>query len=206
MELHFSQCHLKANILACSLLWGKKSVVAQRDTPSSAWKLIMQKIAPSFSLISSVCLTHTGRTACIFISPPRSHEYSICSRCLAGGNNIRHESIRRLASQSNSWVGKWVVCVSMGEMDASAGEAGGNISPAPDPVEVSWRINYSHAVLACWEEGRSWLFSPSVWISDTIWCFFVSNILFFFQLLPKPVGEQRKCWSAVLCLSPMEER
>lgn len=45
----------------------------------------------------------------------------------------------------------------MVEMDVSAGEAGGNISPAPDPVEVSRRqINYSHAVLACWEEGWSW--------------------------------------------------
>lgn len=44
----------------------------------------------------------------------------------------------------------------MGEMDASAGEAGGNISPAPDPVEVSRPINYSHAVLAYWEEGRNW--------------------------------------------------
>ncbi len=37
----------------------------------------------------------------------------------------------------------------MGEMDAMAGGAGGDLSPASDPVEVRYHVNYSHSGLCC---------------------------------------------------------
>ena len=73
----------------------------------------------------------------------------------------------------------------MERMDLMAGWAGGNISPAPDPVEVRYCMNYSRswAVLCCWENRQQIPLSQCGSIS--VWCFICfPEVLVFAALNP----------------------
>lgn len=138
-------CDINIITSPCSLLGAKMCTSTARH--AGLWlhvgKQIRQKIAASPLLLPSVCWHILD--ICIF---PRSHQYAIWSCCPLVENKVQHESAR-LERQSNSWVRKWVVSVNMEEMDALAGWARGTISPAPDPVDVRYPINYSHSEPCC---------------------------------------------------------